>query len=77
MADRTTTRTIPSSFGDMFDNLNHYGTTLEYLEGKSPGDLQALIKKVRLPTRILTIYFDGTNHVAWMVTEAKFNRKGK
>lgn len=76
MAERTTTQSLPMNFGMMFENLNHYGTTLEYLQAASPSALQALIKKIKLPTRIVAIYFDGKTHVAWIVTEAKIKRKG-
>lgn len=41
---------------------------LQFLSAKTPDELQALIVQIRSQVSILTIYFDGTNHIAWVQT---------
>jgi hypothetical protein len=53
----------------MFENLNNLGK-LTFLQADSPEGLEAQIKSIRLPVRILSLYFADGMHVAWIMTDA-------
>jgi len=61
---------------DLFENLN-INQSLNYFKGNSEEELLDLIKSVRLPLKIISIYSVGTKHVAWFQTSAKIVRKKK
>jgi hypothetical protein len=54
-------------------NLNGV-KNLQFLEGKSAQELQAQITQIKLPTKIIAIYFYGTRHIAWIQTFAKIKK---
>lgn len=57
-----------------FSNLNTLAGTLEYVEAMSTRDLMAQLKKIKLPTKIISIYAYGSVHVAWIMTHAKLKK---
>ena len=58
-----------------FTSLNPYGEDLDYIEASSPEGLRDQIRKIRLPTRILSIYASEGKHIAWVLTTAKLTKK--
>jgi hypothetical protein len=50
---------------DPGDNLSNY-PHIDFLKANSAEALQEALKLIRLPFRIITIYHDGKNHVAWV-----------
>jgi hypothetical protein len=71
---RTTERKLAPDSDELFDNLNATGQSLQYIVGKTPGDLLARIQKIRKPTKIVSIYAYESFHVAWILTEAKLKK---
>lgn len=77
MADRTTETKVELAGQPAFDSLNPYGETLEFLDASSPTELRAMLRQIRLETKIINIYAYGSRHVAWIMTRAKIKKKGK
>lgn len=50
-----------------FANFNNYAN-LDFLSAKTPEELRALIVKWRGQLRVVSLYFDGQNHIAWVQT---------
>jgi len=44
--------------------------TLEYLEGSTLENLKLQLNQLTLPSKIISIYMDGTKHVAWVLLTA-------
>ena len=59
-----------------FENLNPLNN-LEYLEAGSAAELLGLIKQIRLPIRIISIYHTGPKHIAWIQGHFKKSTKTK
>ena len=57
-----------------FTNLNGF-SNLTYLEASTPSELEKMIKSIRVPLGLITIYFDGTKHIAWV--RGNFKKKIK
>jgi hypothetical protein len=72
-----TTQTKTEETELKFQSLNGVGESLDFLEASSPAELLAMIRKIRLPTKIVSIYRNGSQHIAWIQTEAKLIKKGK
>lgn len=61
---------------ELFENLN-LNASLNFLKGNSEEELLGMIKSIRLPLKIISIYSVGTKHVAWFQTSAKIVKKKK
>jgi hypothetical protein len=48
------------------DSLSE-NSKIEFLTGNSPDELQAQLKQIKLPFRIVTIYAMGGAHIAWII----------
>lgn len=59
-----------------FENLNN-NQDLNYFKADSEEQLLEMIKKIRLPLKIISLYSVGTKHVAWFQTSAKIVKKKK
>lgn len=57
-------------------SLNRY-KNMAVLEGENPQELLKMIQSIRCPVQVVQIYFDGSKHIAWIVTEKKLIRKIK
>jgi hypothetical protein len=58
-----------------FDSLNSLSFGLEYVEGDTPEKLKEVLKSIRLPTKIISLYEYRGKHIAWIMTTAKLKRK--
>jgi hypothetical protein len=47
------------------------------LESESSQGLLRMIQEIRCPVEVIQIYFDGKNHIAFIVSEKKLIRKIK
>jgi hypothetical protein len=72
-----TTQTKTEDAELKFTGLNGVGESLDFIEAASPAELLTQIKKIRLPTKIVAIYRNGSQHIAWIQTEAKLIKRGK
>lgn len=61
----------------LFDSLNSSGENLEFLVGNSPQELLEMIRQIRLPLNIVSIYAIGSKHIAWFQTSARIIKKKK
>jgi len=59
-----------------FSNLNPY-QSLDFLEANSPQELLTLLKAYRGQMKILSIYSQGSRHIAWVQTGLIKIKKGK
>lgn len=57
-------------------SLNQY-KNMVVLESESSQGLLDKIQSIRCAVQVVQIYFDGKNHIAWIVTEKKLVRKIK
>lgn len=62
---------------DLFESINSNTHTLDYIVGDSAEELKALLKKITLPTNIVSIYAVGSKHFAWINTAAKIKKVKK
>lgn len=51
---------------DLGDNLSGY-RNLDFLTGSSPEDLRSQLTQIKLPFKVVAMYSQGSNHVAWIV----------
>ena len=58
----------------MLNSLNN-NMWVDYLEAPNPVELRELIRSIKLPNTILTIYWDGKNHVAWINAGREFQKR--
>jgi hypothetical protein len=58
-----------------FDSLNTM-KNINFLEAQSPEELMAQIVQIKMPIRILSIYYHGTRHIAWVQGNFKKKIKG-
>jgi hypothetical protein len=61
---------------DLGTNLSPY-MGLEFLTGSSPEELLAQLRQIKIQYKILAIYAQGPNHVAWVDTGALKIKKVK
>jgi hypothetical protein len=61
----------------LFENLNQYGTELDFLIGESAEDLKKQIQAIRSHIQIIEIYAMGTRHYCWFLSKQKINKKVK
>jgi hypothetical protein len=50
-----------------FSSFNQ-SSNLGFLAAKSPEELQAKVTSLKCRTSIVAIYFDGSQHIAWLQT---------
>jgi hypothetical protein len=50
---------------------------IEFLTGNSPAELQAQLKSIKLPFRIVTIYAMGGAHIAWIIPTLPIKKVSK
>ena len=56
------------------DNLSSY-LNLEYFTGASPEEIKLQLEQIRMPYKIIAMYSQGTNHVAWVSHTNKISKK--
>lgn len=61
---------------DLGFSLNKY-KNMTALESETTQGLLKMIQSIRCPVEVIQIYFDGTKHIAWIVSERKIIRKIK
>lgn len=61
----------------LFDNLNSNAENLNFFVSDSAQEMLDLIKQVRLPMNIVSMYAVGTKHYCWFRTTAKIIKKTK
>jgi len=61
----------------LFENLNQYGTELDFLIGDSAEDLKKQIQAIRSHIQVISIYAVGNKHCCWFMTKTKINKKVK
>lgn len=44
---------------------------LEFFQARTPDELKLQLRSVPGPYRLITLYWDGSNHVAWISPERK------
>lgn len=59
-----------------FSSFNAYAN-LGFFSAKSPEELQAQIVKWRGQLQVISIYFDGKQHIAWIRTNFPIKKKIK
>ena len=57
-------------------SLNQY-KNMTVLESASSQGLLKMIQSIRCPVQLIQVYFDGKNHIAWIVTEKRLIKKIK
>ena len=58
------------------DNLTSY-PNLDYINAPSLRGLKETLDSIRLPFKIISIYFDGKNHCAWLSLTRKLIKTNK
>jgi len=63
---------------DLFTSLNPYGG-LQFLAGATPEQLQKQLESIKSPLKLVNLYHDGKNHIAWFLCDVKIKKinKGK
>ena len=51
---------------DLGDSLSQH-KNIEFLTGSSPEELKAQLTSIKLPYKLVAIYAQGSNHVAWII----------
>lgn len=51
---------------DLGDSLSGY-KNIDFLTGSSPEELKAQLGSIKLPFKLIAVYAQGSNHVAWIV----------
>ena len=57
-------------------SFNKYKNAVS-LQAKTPEGLLKLIQQIKCPVEVVQFYFDGSNHIAILITEKKLIRKLK
>ena len=58
---------------DGFDSINQL-QNLDFIVGNSAQDVLDQIRAIHLPTRLISVYSQGTRHYAWIQTHAKLKK---
>jgi SOS response regulatory protein OraA/RecX len=61
---------------DLGDNLSRFGNAI-FLSGASPEELQRQLQELRIRYEIISIYAQGSNHIAWINPAIKVIKKQK
>lgn len=48
---------------------------IEFLEGSSLEELRLKLREVHIPYKLISIYKDGSKHVAWIQPTGRFNKE--
>ena len=59
---------------ELGENLSSY-PNLDFLIGSSPEELKKQLDQIRLPFKILALYAQGGNHVAWVSLSRQLIKK--
>jgi hypothetical protein len=59
------TNTLKSTTRNLGDSLSRFGN-INFLIGDSPEDLQRMLREIRIPFQIVSMYAQGTKHLAWI-----------
>jgi hypothetical protein len=57
-------------------SFNKYKNSI-VLESKTSQGLMNMIQQIKCPVEVVQVYFDGSKHIAWIITEKKLIRKIK
>lgn len=72
MAKQTTATTRTEKAPALeFENLNAVGMGLEFLQARTPDELLGLLRQIKQPTKVISIYKSDNFHVMWILTSAK------
>lgn len=52
-----------------------FNQNLENISAESSDALRIKLRRINVPHGIISIYFDGKNHVAWVKTDRPFSNK--
>ena len=58
------------------DSLNSY-KNINFIEADTPEELQAAIASIHVNFKVLSIYKDGSKHIAWILPMRKLTKRGQ